>query len=109
MYYNSNPSVKYSESDKGKKLFTDHGMSVIGQLCKYDTNDHDLLYNLLSPNSNTTPLIFTVILNAQNGNKKEVRAFADPGAVHGSYASKETAQWLADNGTVSCLCDRVVC
>jgi len=108
-YYNPISATKYTESSQGKKLKTDKDMDVIGRFCKYSINDHDQI-NLLSSNTNTIPaLIFPVLLNAQNGNKLEVRAFADPGAVHGSYVSEEIAQWLADNGTVSCMCNRVVC
>ena len=89
VFYKSNSDVKYTESEKDKKLFAEHKKHAIGKLGEYDINDFDLIHNLQSPDSNSSPLVFTVTINAQNGNKLEVRAFADLGATHGSYTSEK--------------------
>ena len=112
-WYNNNAAIAYAKSNEGKALLAQHHFKFIPREGKYPHNNQcDSIMNLHSPTDSThtfPPLTFVVSLNAFNGASKEVRAFADSGATSGSYASKEVAEWLADNGTVSCMCDRVIC
>ena len=113
-WYNNDPAIPYAQSKEGKDLLAKKSKYYIPKECKYLHNNHDDLIMNLDSSTNSihtkfSPLTFVVSLNAFNGASKEVRAFADSGATSGSYASNEVAEWLADNGTVSCMCDRVIC
>ena len=115
-YFNPVASIPYLGSTQQKKLFSDTGCSFIPPLgllrnkmkkCKSIVVP-DALNAMVNTNTEQK-LLFTVTLHAQNGASKDITAFADPGAVDGSYASATIAKWLAENGTASCACHRIVC
>ena len=122
-YLNHDLSKPYAESDKGKACKEALGKEYIPGIsrtepdakrqkghkkCEYSdellatTNENDT-------NTDNSSLLFDVIVSAENGSTKVVKAFADPGAIRSSYVSHTLADWLIENGGERTPCERVVC